>query len=46
MSELREFIIGAGIFTSGVILLNLVFRIIIAVWLYATGALKPREDDL
>lgn len=45
MSELRDFIIGAWIFVAGIIILNFAFRLIVAVWLYATGALKPREDE-
>ena len=45
MSELRDFIIGAGIFAVGVIILHFAFRLIVAVWLYATRALKPREDE-
>ena len=45
MSELRDFIIGAGIFAAWIILLNFAFRLIIAVWLCANGALKPREDE-
>lgn len=45
MSGLKDFIIGAGLFTAGVILLNFTFRIIVAVWLFATGTLKPREDE-